>query len=114
MAKFPRRGDVFMTTFDPVRGSEQGGTRPALIVSADSINRASRLFVVVAVTSAFKSRAFLQDVDVPPGIIGDMPGRVLCSQLRTMSHQRLGRYLGRLPDWLMLDVDDALRLALDL
>jgi mRNA-degrading endonuclease toxin of MazEF toxin-antitoxin module len=39
---------------------------------------------------------------------------VLCGQIRTVSKQRLGRRLGVLPDRLMNQVDEALRLVLDL
>ncbi len=103
-----------MVSFDPVRGSEQGGTRPAVIVSPDPANRYASVVTVVATTSVMKSRSFPQDVPFEAGIIGSIPGRVLCSQIRTVSRTRLGRHLGTLPDWLMLEVDDALRLALDL
>jgi len=61
-----------------------------------------------------KKRSFPQDVRLAPGDIGPQPGRVLCGQIRTVSTQRLGRRLGALPDQLMNQVDDALRLVLDL
>lgn len=103
-----------MTSFDPVRGSEQGGTRPAVIVSTNLSNERGPITTVVPITSAQKVRSFPQDVQLPTGIIGPQPGRVLCGQIRTVSKQRLGRRLGILPDRLMNQVDEALRLVLDL
>ena len=46
----PRRGGVYFVNFDPVRGSEQAGTRPALIISNDVANRHSSVVTVVAIT----------------------------------------------------------------
>jgi len=42
-----RRGEVYDADFEPVQGSEQGGTRPAIIVSNDSINASSQVVLVL-------------------------------------------------------------------
>jgi len=95
-------------------GSVQRGLRPVVVVSTNSVNKTSPVVIVAPTTRTIKQTRYRVDVPMPAGIISSSAGRILCSQIRTVSQTRLGRYLGRLPDWLMLDVDDALRLALDL
>jgi mRNA interferase MazF len=51
-----KRGEIYWVEFDPVKGSEQGGLRPALVVQNDVGNRHSPTTVVVAITRS-----------VPPG-----------------------------------------------
>ncbi|WP_369294218.1 type II toxin-antitoxin system PemK/MazF family toxin [Microcoleus sp. herbarium14] len=46
-----RRGEVYDVDFEPVQGSEQGGTRPAIIVSNDAINASSQVVLVVPCTT---------------------------------------------------------------
>jgi len=114
VASIPRRGEVYNTRFGNAIGSEQAGTRPALVISPRRINRPSPVVIVVPLTTRMKSQSYAQDVLVPRGIVGVDPGRILCGQIRAVSQHRLGQLRGTLPDWLMLEVDDALRLALDL
>ena len=46
------RGDVFMANLEPVQGSEQGGTRPIVVVSRDALNQFSPDIVVCSITDA--------------------------------------------------------------
>ena len=96
------------------QGSEQRGPRPVLVVSDNLLNRSSPVVIVAPLTGAAPKRHYPHDVSVPPGTVSPRPGRVLCGQIRTVSKQRLGRRLGILPDRLMNQVDEALRLVLDL
>ena len=109
-----RRGDIFYADFDPRRGSEQGGRRPGLVVSNDRSNRSSSVVNLVPLTHTRPSRKFPQNVDLPPGVLDDRGGTILCGQIVTFSQQRLLRYYGRLPEYLMAQVDEALRIHFDL
>jgi mRNA interferase MazF len=62
-AFFPRRGDVITIDLDPVRGHEQGGRRPALVLSADEYNRVVGLAVVVPIT--MKAKGYPFEVPIP-------------------------------------------------
>ena len=53
-----KRGEVYWVEFDPVRGSEQGGLRPALVVQNDVGNRYSPTTVVVAITRTSPPRPY--------------------------------------------------------
>lgn len=49
MTTDPARGDVWTVNLDPVRGHEQAGTRPALVVSVDRFNRNHSDFYILVV-----------------------------------------------------------------
>jgi mRNA-degrading endonuclease toxin of MazEF toxin-antitoxin module len=52
------RGDVYQAVFDPVIGWEQAGTRPAVIVSREAINRRTAIVVVVPLTGLENKEKF--------------------------------------------------------
>ena len=112
----PKRGDLYWLDWNPARGSEQAGRRPALVVSMDPINRSSPVVIVAAVTGRVASRPYGFQVPVPLSIPTGltMESTVLCQQLITVSKDRLGRQIGALPPDLMRQVDQALRVALGL
>ena len=60
------RGDVYTCRFDPIEGSEQGGVRPAVIVSRSTLNAVRRTVVVVPITSNLSRRASFH-VALPAG-----------------------------------------------
>jgi len=112
----PRRGDVYWIDWNPARGSEQGGPRPSLIVSNDGANRTSPNVIAAAITSNL-NRPYRFHVGVPALTAGtglDRDSVVRCEQLLTTSKLRLGARIGRLTATLMDQVDEALRVSLDL
>ena len=54
----PDRGDVLWLDFNPIRGHEQGGRRPALIISSVKYNAKSGLALVCPITSRVKKYPF--------------------------------------------------------
>ena len=111
-----RRGDVCLAELSPTRGSEQAGSRPAIIVSRDAINRFSPVVIVVPITGLeHKTRIYPSQVVVRAGTGGLTKDSIaLCEQVRAISKERLARHLGHLPGSLMAAVDDAMKIALDL
>jgi mRNA interferase MazF len=111
-----QRGDVYDVRFDPVEDSEQGGTRPAVIVSRDAINRSSPVIVVVPLTRAVHvKRQYPNNVRLAKGQGGLTADSVaLCGQVRALSTDRLLRQRGHLLADVMRQIDDALRITLDL
>jgi len=94
----PFRGDVYLASLDPAKGSEQAGTRPVVIVSRDSINQNSPVVVVVPVSdrSNFK-KIYPSQVILKRGVGGlTMDSVVMCDQVRAITVDRLNTYLGRL------------------
>jgi mRNA interferase MazF len=110
---FPRRGEIYMVDFDPARGSEQAGTRPACVVSNDVANQRSPNVTVVAVTSTVPRKQYPFNVYLAAGVL-PREGTIYCAQIMTISKERLMRYRGTLNTEQMREVDEALRVSLGL
>ncbi len=94
MTRSPSRGEIWRVDFDPVKGHEQGATRPAMIVSTDVLNHGpSGLVTVIPVTTRGRPlRSYLQIVPPEGGLT--QTSFIICDQVRTISTQRLGKCYG--------------------
>ena len=109
-----RRGDVFTVNLEPVRGSEQGKKRPAVVVQNDIGNRYSPTTLVAPITTGDIARFDVNvAVKTPEGGV-TQDSLVLLNQVRAIDRSRLGRYWGRLSPQTMALVDEALRISLGL
>jgi mRNA-degrading endonuclease toxin of MazEF toxin-antitoxin module len=91
------------------------GDKPALIVSWQPIQQALEAAIVARITSAEKKRSLPTAVRVEAGDAGlDRPGYVLCHDLFTIDRDLFRRFSGSLTPQRLLEVEDALRRALDL
>jgi mRNA interferase MazF len=114
-----RRGEVRLVDLDPARGSEGDKRRPAVIVSNDRANAAAAglgrgVVTVVPVTSNVV-RVFPFQVLLPAALTGlRVDSKAQAEQVRSVSVDRLGPVLGRLPASALAALDEALRLHLDL
>lgn len=92
----PSRGEVWQVNLSPVRGREQAGSRPAMILSVDKLNHGpADLVIVVPITKV--NKAIPTHVPVPRGEAGlDMDSFIKCEDLRSVSQERLIRYRGEL------------------
>lgn len=108
-----RRGEIYIVSFDPVRGFEQGGIRPALVIQNDEGNEYASTTIVAAMTS--RHREYPVRILVRPKESGlREESSVMLDQLRTISQARLGQRVGRLNLEKMVEVDRALRYSLGL
>lgn len=107
------RGSVWLADLDPVARGEQGGTRPVLVVSAESFNRwPVGLVTVVPITT--KNRGFAHHVPVRDGGL-DRLSYAMPEYMRSISQRRLKRQLGQASaSTTMAEVDAWLRRVLDL
>jgi len=117
MAREPSRGEVWMANLDPIRGHEQAGARPVLIVSTDRFNHGpADLIMVVPFTRTARHIPFRVVVDPPEGGL-TARSYVLCDALRSIAKERLD---GRRGPWGMVSaqtlaqVADYLRILLEL
>jgi mRNA interferase MazF len=110
-----RRGEVWLTDFDPVEGREQAGRRPALVLSVDAFNASRADFVtVLPLTSrARPNNPFRVEVRPPEGGV-TLPSYVIGEQARTISTRRLVRPLGSVSRATMAKVADVVRVVLGL
>lgn len=112
--QFPMRGDVWLADLAPVRGHEQGGRRPCLVVSTDMFNEgASGLVVVLPVTSNDKKIRFHVPLNPPEGGVKTV-SFVKPEDIRSISKERLVKRLGVIAPATILLINDRLRALLDL
>ncbi|MEW6001932.1 MAG: type II toxin-antitoxin system PemK/MazF family toxin [Nitrospirota bacterium] len=88
------RGDIRWADLNPVRGREQTGIRPVLILSRDIFNERSGTVIAVAITSQSQRAGFPLTFELE---ITDLPKRswVKISQIRTLTVERIGKRIGR-------------------
>jgi mRNA interferase MazF len=110
---FPRRGEIYMVDFNPARGSEQAGIRPAIIVSNDVSNQHSPVVIVAAITTTIPGKDYPQNVRLEAGAL-PRAGTIYCGQLYTIDKTRLQNHRGDIPSNLMPDLDRALTVSLGL
>jgi len=87
------RGEVRWADLDPVRGHEQSGRRPVLVLSADVFNERSGTVIAVALTSQPQRAGFPLTLELGPAEL-PKPSWIKISQIRTLSVERIGRKLG--------------------
>ena len=87
------RGDIYWADLNPVRGREQAGLRPVLILSQDIFNRRSETVIAMAITSQPQRAGFPLTLALADGTL-PKPSWVKISQVRTISVDRLGKRIG--------------------
>src|SRR5262245_56912782 len=109
--KPPRRDDVVRVQLDPVDGSEQGGERPALVLSPDLINQNSPVVLVASITSRKTERIYPFEVLVePPEAVLTTRSKVLLMQLRSVDKTRLIGTYGSVTTGTLQKVEQALKI----
>lgn len=90
------RGEIRWADLNPVRGREQSGRRPVLVVSHDIFNERSGTVIAMAVTSQPQRAGFPLTLELSGARV---PKRswIKISQVRTLSVERIGSCLGRCP-----------------
>jgi mRNA interferase MazF len=106
-----RPGEIILVDFEPVRGSEQAGQRPALVVSAEAMQAAGRRAIVCPITR--NMQPWPSKIALPSGLAVD--GAILADQLRTIDHEiRVLRRLGDAPPEVLRQVREVLALLLEI
>ena len=110
-----RRGDIFYADLSPVVGSEQGGTRPVLIVQNDTGNKHSPTVIAAAITSQTGKARLPTHINITGGSVGlSKDSVILLEQVRTIDKRRLREHMGRLDDAHMSLVNDAIAVSFGL
>lgn len=87
------RGEIRWADLNPVKGKEQAGLRPVVILSQDIFNERSGTVVAVAITSRPQRAGFPLTVELDPKDL-PKPSWVKISQIRTLSTERIGKKIG--------------------
>ncbi len=101
------RGEIRWADLNPVRGHEQAGDRPVLVLSHDVFNERSGTVIAVALTSQEPRAGYPLTLELT---VTKLPKRswVKISQIRTLSTERIGKRLGRASDEELATVLDGL------
>lgn len=101
MGYVPKRGDLVWLTFDPQPGHEQAGRRPAFVLSPETYNRKTSLFLACPVTSRVKGYPF--EVALPAG--SPVSGVILADQIKSLDwRERKAQFAGRAMNDVVEDV----------
>ncbi len=110
-----RRGDVFYADLSPVKGSEQGGTRPVLILQNNIGNKFSPTVIAAAITSKMGKSKVPTHITVKANKNGLLKNSVvLLEQIRTLDKRRLKEKMGSLDPFIMQKVNHALGISFGL
>lgn len=94
---FPRRGEIWFVSLDPVIGHEIGKKRPAVVLSNDTNNQYADTVTVIPITSRteriypFEILLLKKESSLPKD------SKAKCNQIRTIDKKRLVKLVGRLP-----------------
>ena len=90
------RGDIRWADLSPARGHEQAGKRPVLVISHDVFNERSGTVIALAITSRPQRAGFPLTLELTSRGLRERSW-VKISQVRTLSAERLGRRVARVP-----------------
>jgi mRNA interferase MazF len=91
------RGEIYWADLDPTKGREQAGQRPLLILSQEVFNQRSGTVIAMALTSQPQKAGFPLTLELSDPAL-PKKSWIKISQIRTLSTERLGKRLTRLPE----------------
>jgi len=101
------RGEIRWADLNPVRGREQAGLRPVIILSHDIFNERSGTVIAMAITSQLQRAGFPLILKL---ISGNLPRQswIKISQIRTLSVERIGQRIGNVSPEELIQVVEGL------
>ncbi len=108
------RGDLFFANLNPVKGSEQGGKRPVVILQNDVGNKFSPTVIVAAITSRTRKKVNMPTHVPLDNAVLEKDSQVLLEQIRTLDKTRLIKKVGTLTQDEMRAIDNSLEISLSL
>lgn len=108
-----KRGDIYMADLSPVVGSEQGGTRPVLVIQNDIGNKYSPTIIVSAITSQLGKAKLPTHIELPSEEY-KLPKNsvVLLEQIRTLDKRRLKEKITTIDNKKLKDINRAIAISL--
>lgn len=82
-------GEIWKVKLYPVRGSEQDGIRPCLIISPNSMNKSLQTVIVVPITTSFKDWPTRVSI-----LVKDIPSQACIEHIRSISKERFSEKVG--------------------
>ncbi len=110
MVDYPKRGEMYWIQLDPTIGTETQKTRPCLILSNNSQNKKGTRVIAAPITSKVKS-VYPFEAKI---MVKGRTCKVLLDQIRALDKQRITSKIDSIDPITMLQIEEALRIALDL
>ena len=111
---YPKRGEIWLVSLEPVAGHEIGKTRPALVVSNNRNNEFSSTITLIPITSSIE-KVYPFEVLIKKNESGlEYDSKIKCNQIRTVDKLRLQKLSGGLLPDKMSEVESALMIHLDI
>ena len=108
-----RRGDIYMANLNPFKGSEQGGTRPVLVLQNNTGNLLCPTLIVAPLTTPVNKKKDQPTHYLMSGVRGLPEYSVaLLEQIKTIDKSRIISYLGKVSNEEMRGVDLAIKVSL--
>ena len=109
-----KKGDIVYADLSPVIVSEQGGTRPVIVIQNNTGNKYSTTLIVAPISSRKQKAIFPTHVSLPFYYL-PKDSYVLLEQIRTIDKSRIDPYiLGHADDQIMEKINKAIKISLDL
>ncbi|AFY76405.1 MAG: type II toxin-antitoxin system PemK/MazF family toxin [Hydrococcus sp. C42_A2020_068] len=109
------RGDVVLCDLNPVKGTEQAGIRPAVVVQIDRANAVSPHTIIAPFTSKIRHTLLPSHVFVPAGVGGlSQDSVILCEQIRVVDKSRILKVIGHLDEVYTTKLGKALSIIMGL
>ena len=108
LANYPKRGEIWQVSLEPVAGHEIGKTRPALVISNDKNNEYSSTVTLIPITASIEKiypfEVFIsgEDSGLP------LDSKIKCNQIRTVDKLRLLKLVGEISAEIIKKVEEAL------
>ncbi len=110
-----KRGEIVFTDLEPIRGSEQGGIRPCVIIQNNIGNAYSPTTIIAPLTSKIFSKEFPTNVYLPKDVSHlEKDSMILLNQIKTVDKSRIKKSVCFLTEDFMKKVDLAIKISLDL
>ena len=110
-----KRGDLFWVNLNPVKGSEQAGRRPVLVLQNDIGNEHAQTTIIAPLTTTKFIKVYPTNVFFSKGTVGlRFDSTVLLSQIRVIDKTRLESKIGHISEKYIEKVEAALKISLSL
>ena len=110
----PARGDIWLANLNPIRGREQAGMRPCLVVSVNLFNQSpAELVIVMPLTTKAEGIRTHVSLSPPQGGVREQ-SFIKCEDVRSISTERLTTRWGAISPAVMHQVEDCLRILMGL
>ncbi len=114
MAPTPQRGEIWLADLDPTKGREQAGKRPVLVISVSAFNHSkAELVVILPITSTLRGIPWHVHLAAPEGGLKN-ESDIMCEAIRSVSKARLVKRWGSVNPHTMAEIEDRLRILLNL